>query len=866
MKLSMNSSARSEAIKISLLMTLICISIIYSDALWRLDKLIYDFQSSIITRDASKDIVIVAIDETSLNEIGRWPWPRDVHARLIDKLTQYQARAVVIDIIFSESSENSISDQRLSQAIEENGNVILPVLLEQTRLRGQLIETLPLPALSVAASDLGHVHVELDPDGIARSTYLYEGLGEAHWPHIGLSVLNMLQNQKSLSIKRNRASEAVYSRWSWIRENHVLIPYIGPPGSFQTTSYINVLNDEILAESLRDKIVLIGVTAAGLGDSLPTPVSGLTTAMPGIEINANIIQAIQSGTLIKSINPSLLYLFAIPIIFISVMLFSYLTPRKTLILVVTEGLIIFILSVVILRWLHVWVPITAVLLSLLIAYPLWAWRRLEFTVNYLNNEFATLSREANAIEKFVAMETEQPFEQLKDLVPVEGVHIIDEGKKPIISLGKSFLYTHETLMNDKWQPVAEKIFGRKILISDKYFVVLILWTQKEEPDQQQDKIIKTYLRQLIKPEEITPTTTVETIESRITEIQSLTHKLAHLRQIITDSLEQMADGVIVTDSLGTITLINQQANDQLTDHRNEHLLHQSVQPILKNLSISSGESWDHVIDLLLKKKHYENLQVRTLKGKDLIINISPLQGQNNNLTGFIINLSDITEVKHAQRKQNEMLSFLSHDLRSPLVSVLALLEKNKLNSELTPTTHRIEQNINHTIQLAEDFVHLSRIEGEEELKFDNINLSDVIANAIDTVWDQANLKNIRITQAIQTDGWIKGNGSVLERIIVNLLTNAVKYTKDKGMVKVSLDAVDSHIQCCIEDNGSGISELDLPFLFDRFSRVQQHYSKSGIGLGLAFVHAATERHNGSVNVSSVLGEGSKFCLLFPAVF
>ena len=863
MTASTSFSARNESIKLSLLLTCLCLVILYGDWVWRLDRLIYDTQSSVIQHEASDEIVIIAIDETSLNSIGRWPWPRRIHADLINKLTEHQAKAVLIDVIFSEPTPNSQDDLLLAKAIKHNGKVVLPVLLEQTRLRGHLLETLPLPIFTKASASIGHVHIELDPDGIARGSYLFEGLGEARWPHIGLSLLKMIDEVDVIPIdKKSRVENNTNSQWSWIREHHFLIPYIGPPGSFQTASYVNVLNDQILPGTLKNKIVLVGVTAAGLGDSLPTPVSGLARAMPGIEINANIIQAIKTNSLIRTLPPGLQYLLASILVMLPILLFPYLSPRLTLILVTSEASLIIVSSIIFLHWFHIWIPISATLITLLLAYPLWAWRRLEFTVKYLNAELETLSNEASEIERYALQDAGQSFESLKSLVPIRGISIFTLNNEKVFNQGDSCENCLSKIQGKDWTIISKFIFARNIAIGEHTYIACIHWCKESKPTDKQSNILKTYIRQQVRPETRHINTTVELIESRIRDIQETTDKLSYLRHFITDSLEQMADGVIVVDSLGIVTLANQQAI--LHIGKEIPVLHQPVQNIFNELVLSSGESWDTIINELLANKHYENLQVRTNKNNDLIINVSPLH-KANSIIGFIINLSDITDIKDAQRKRNEMLSFLSHDLRSPLVSVLAMIEQKRASNNSSSIDTGIEKNINHTIQLAEDFVHLSRIESDEEIHFNQINMSDIIANAVDTVWAQANLKQITVKQIINTDGWVVGNGSILERVIINLLTNAIKYSDKNCLITISLELHDTSIICCIKDNGPGISKDDIPYLFDRFNRLQKknHGNEKGIGLGLAFVHAAIERHHGTINVQSDLGEGTEICISLP---
>lgn len=860
-------SARNESIRLSLLLACLCVSLLYGDWLWRLDNSIYDAQSSMLQHQANDDIVIIAIDENSLQSIGRWPWPRNIHAELINKLTTYQVRAILLDMILAEPSAHPAEDLQLADAIKRNGTVALPVLLEQTRLRGQLIETLPLPSLTQASASLGHVHVELDQDGIARGSYLYEGLGQARWPHISMALLQAAGESTEPALQRQDRPISDSTNWTWRRQQHFLIPYIGPPGSFQTISYISVLNDNLLHETLKDKIVLIGVTASGLGDSLPTPVSGLSHPMPGIEVNANILQAIQQNTLINSVDKITLYFLSALLIIIPIIIFPYLSPRLNLLLIASEITLLFLISFLLLHAFHLWLPVSAVIVSLLLSYPLWAWRRLEFTVRFLNTELESISREVNSIERYVAENSDVPFSRIQALIPVNGLYVMDKDRRMILKHGpidikaKNLLPTDPML--DNWLNFSGNDYYLGLVINDANYTVCVDWKNDTLPDQQQTRILKTYLRKAIKPIAEKSDSTVELIESRIKDIKKTTQKLTVLRHFITDSLDQMADGVIVIDSLGTITLANRNATQFLSDNNDSQLLEESILPFLNKLEISGGESWENIIHSVLANKTYENLQVMTNRGKDLMIHIRPLYSTTQSINGFIINLSDISEIKHAQRKRNEMLSFLSHDLRSPLVSVLAVVEQYKIEQGRTMISDRIEKNIHHTIELAEDFIHLSYVEDNDDISFTSINMPDIVTNAIDTVWDQAMLKEATILQEGIDDAWISGNGSILERVFVNLLSNAIKYCDNNPEIRVELYIENDMLCCELNDNGPGIKQDEIAYLFDRFKRASSGKHKKGIGLGLAFVHAAIEKHNGSIEASSELGVGTKFIIKLP---
>lgn len=143
----------------------------------------------------------------------------------------------------------------------------------------------------------------------------------------------------------------------------------------------------------------------------------------------------------------------------------------------------------------------------------------------------------------------------------------------------------------------------------------------------------------------------------------------------------------------------------------------------------------------------------------------------------------------------------------------------------------------------------------------------VAINAFEQVWVQAQSKHIELSRHLDVDeAWVIGDPGLLERAIVNLLVNAVKYSPRDAKVRLDLEQHHREFHCSVDDNGMGIAETDLPKLFSRFERVRaaEQGVEHGTGLGLAFVKAVAERHGGRVDVDSTLGEGSRFCLVLPA--
>ncbi len=240
-------------------------------------------------KEALEDIAIIGVDDKSLQEIGRWPWDRSVHAQLLQKLRNH-AKIVAFDISFFEPSPD---DTEFRAAIDETDNTILVV--EYTSFSfadGQLYGDEILKPVVKASYYAGFANIFTDDDGIVRSFP----------PHI-----SGIENYDSFSVA---VSEKFLGTDTGIQADKVLINYAGPPGSFAYYSYSDVLNDRTDLSVFDGKIVLIGATAPDLRDTHLTPVSNVE--MPGVEVHANAIQTILTGDFLEYQDN----VFVIAIIFI----------------------------------------------------------------------------------------------------------------------------------------------------------------------------------------------------------------------------------------------------------------------------------------------------------------------------------------------------------------------------------------------------------------------------------------------------------------------------------------------------------------------------------------------------------------------
>lgn len=382
----------------AIILTLIASALALSGFLVRFDNLHYDLGRYLTFKPAPTDIVIVAIDEASLESIGRWPWSRIVHADLINKLKHEQARVIGLDIIFSEPElSNPEADAILETAIREAGNVVLPVLFEESYKGSPIKQSVPMESLASHAAALGRVHVPLDADGIARSIDLWEGLGSSRMQHFSQAVLQaakQLPDNVALfpsSTQLVKASSAEVNGLTSLDSRRV--KFLGPPGHFQRISYINVLTGEYPTHFFKDKIVLIGATALGLGDVLPTPVSAQMQPMPGVEYHANAIASMRNSELIVTTPIWLTCLLSVMLALMPLLLLPKLSPLKSLLSIIFYYFVVVIIAVAMPYFFNIWIPPASALIAILLAYPIWSWRKLESAQVYLDNALQDLQGE-----------------------------------------------------------------------------------------------------------------------------------------------------------------------------------------------------------------------------------------------------------------------------------------------------------------------------------------------------------------------------------------------------------------------------------------------------------------------------------------
>jgi CHASE2 domain-containing sensor protein/signal transduction histidine kinase len=864
----MRSKRYSERARTALVMLLLTCLLAASNWLWRWDWLLYDLQMGFMIRPASEDIIVVAVDEKSLEALGRWPWSRQVHAKLVDRLTQAGARAIVLDILFAEPDrDDPDSDNQLIQSIAASERVFLPVIMEEHRLGGMLVESMPLPALSNVAAGLGHVHMELELDGIARGVYLHEGLGQAYWPHLMFTVMNWLESGEA-GMRSAPTSRQTLNIHTINRHSHRLIPFYGPAGHYHRYSYSQVLKGDFLPNLFKDKIVLVGVTATGIGDALPTPVSGYGVPMPGVEIIANVLQSLMQGEAITRVSYLYHLLGSALVVVLPFLLYPYFSTRMAPLVSLALLLGFFLFTNALLRWGGYWFPPSPALLGLALSYPLWSWRRLDQAVRYLNDQLERIQREQRllSVEQPPSdMTTAMAF--LGRLMPLQGWVLFDvESGKQLLHGGEALGPPLASLTVGAWQRSGAELWT-EIQRPDTVWRLGMLWPRNEVPTGHSMKLVDEFALQFSLESEARQDGVLERVELRMQQMQEANARIQRFRHLISNAVGQMDDGLMVINGLGQIVMSNPRASFYLGHQLDEELLGKDAYHLLNALEIQGAETWQQVFRKVLLEKEPVRFEALCLPDTELFVQLKSLEAIDAEFPGMIINLSYIGTLKRSERTRAKMLNFLSHDIRSPITSLFSLTQSSQLlGGSAEEMAKQIQPLARRSLKLAENFLRLARAEVAENASFNDTNFVEVAHNAIDEVYVQAKAKQIRVLRQFKEDEiWLQGDLGLLERALINLLENAIKFSPQGGEVKMSLCIRSSRLICEIEDQGPGIPEHQITDIFTPFMQGDSNrmLRKKGVGLGLSFVKVVAEKHHGSVAAHNGEDGGAVFTLNLP---
>ncbi|MCI1943837.1 two-component system histidine kinase PnpS [Clostridium luticellarii] len=322
-------------------------------------------------------------------------------------------------------------------------------------------------------------------------------------------------------------------------------------------------------------------------------------------------------------------------------------------------------------------------------------------------------------------------------------------------------------------------------------------------------------------------------------------------------LKSMDNGVIAVDMNYRIIMINPYAERIFGIHKN----------------IIGEELLDGIRDFELEdifKGEEDNYrEIKILWPKERILRVkraSIINGKKN--IGKVVVVQDITDIKKLENMRSQFVANVSHELKTPLTSIKGFAEtlkyvedeedKNKFLNIINDEADRLTRLIN-------DILTLSHIENSKMNKSKIVGVNYMIENICCMMQASAEKKHIAIRNNLCEEPNIWGDGDRFKQMVINLVDNAIKYTDNGGQVKVSTDIKDGSYLISVEDNGVGISKKHQEKLFERFYRVDKARSRSagGTGLGLAIVKHIVLGFNGTIELESEVGKGSKFTIKIP---
>jgi CHASE2 domain-containing sensor protein/signal transduction histidine kinase len=834
---------------LTLLLTLFAAAALHSTS-WvqQVNGWLYDKLLSMHAKPTNPAIVIIAIDDSSVRDLGHWPWPRSVHAQLLQVLAQARPKTVGLELLLSEPSVQPQDDRELAQAMRNPalGGVVLPVALEGPFTPGHAPRlNRPTPLLEQAAKGLGHTHVELDTDGMARGLHLFEGQrAQPPWPSLAWQMAT--NGTPGIQPPYPSGKLRPYSQIPlWQASPKVLLPYGGPPGHYRTIPYKSVLLGEVPPGVLTGKYVLIGVTATGIGSHYPTPASGSQALMPGVQINATALDGLLTHSMIELVRPIQALVLTLSVLTMWLIILWHLGPKNSAPALVLMLTVITLVCAFLLWFANLWLPPGNLATCSALAYVIWIWRRLVVVVGELNQQITHLlpnaqghSPRLQAPHRWWANEANS----YKDAIALFGTRPGYAIDKPVIDEPRK-----------GWQEIL-KALDAGIVAAELHHALLS-----------------------------------DTLHA-LPEAVLLTDPLGVIKLVNTRAKQLLGDTLTTGQNAASLLLLGDPASTQYQPNS-------GFGPASNWFDLMAQAQTPSGVEIGLKRQGQEPEAVVQLRAT-AVNSLKYLQPEASLATsnglgisereGWLVVLSDITLQKTLEQQRAHALQLLSHDIRAPQSALLILMRNLQTTGHLTEhqieTLGRMRLQIDTTLRLADDFVWLLRSQTMDYV-FEEIDLVSLLHQVFDLAWPLAQAKSIHLQLVLGPfEGgnlWLLAEARLLERALFNLVENAIKYSEPHTETEISMawlehTSADTHvaplprrISVTVRDQGAGIAPHDLQHLCVRYRRLapakRQSSPTSGHGLGLALVHRVVGQHGGTLKVASDVGLGSRFTMILPVL-
>lgn len=746
------------------------------------------------------DIAIVAIDEPSVARFGRFPWSRQVMAKAVEAIAAAQPKVIAIDVLFADPTVQD-DDDALARAIGHAGNVVVAAqLIESPVHGGPSTWLLPLASIRYAAAGIGHVNVQTEMEGAARQIEVraaddagqtiramaVEAIRIADGtPEQGVMYTprSLLLGPRTIPVDSTQSpvliaeTEGAAHAPVLLHGGRMNIDFVGPAGSFgpQTYSLADVVQGSVRADRFRGKYVLIGATAASMGDRIASPFVHETdpradqhgSLMPGVEVLANEMNTILRGRFYADLSGWALFFWAAVIAAITVGLLEAAQGR------------------------HEMAKQVGVMAALGGMIPLAAY--LTFT----------------------------------------GLLVVP----PLVPGGIAFVSAG---------------------------ILTLLWRSIEASARLDANIAglaasSGVLATPYRPLEPEAGWLPHGLEWKARTLGKLNGRLLERARFVDSALRSVEDGLIIASSEGTIQFANRAAADILGSNA-AALAGQNLFERLPEARLAEGRG-----------KLEREIAIHDPKPRQFMLRVSAVTSDGGEVIGIVAALSDITRQHELQQTKNDVISLVSHEMRTPLTAIQGmteLLADYDLDAGRRREMHlAINDEVKRLTRMITEYLDITRLEsGATVLRPAPLRVEMLLERVMLLLDPVVARRRIRLVRRFAADlPPVVADPDLLSRAVENLISNAIKYSPEGTEVAVAATAEGASVLIAVADQGYGIPEQDLGRIFDKFFRVPrvQDAGVPGTGLGLALVREIAELHGGSVSVASEVNAGSTFTLRIP---
>jgi len=326
-------------------------------------------------------------------------------------------------------------------------------------------------------------------------------------------------------------------------------------------------------------------------------------------------------------------------------------------------------------------------------------------------------------------------------------------------------------------------------------------------------------------------------------------------------LDNMADGVLLTDNEGNIILTNNAARTLLNIGEGDT----GGRPLIE---VVREFEFNELLDACLKTGQEQIAQFES-STSNRFLRVIAIPFKDDSPGGALLLVQDLTEVRSLQTMRREMVGNISHEFRTPLAGIKAMVETlQDVAADDKEATRdflsRIEVEVDRMTQLVAELTELSRIEtGKAELELEPIDINNLVEEAVAQLKPQAERQNLTIETSLRSIPAVPVDKERLRQVMVNLVHNAIKFNRPGGSIKITTKSSENTVNVEVSDTGTGIAKGDLPHIFERFYKADRSRAGQGSGIGLAIAKHVVESHGGKINVRSEEGKGTTFTINLP---